>query len=159
MSKQQSPEQLKRLEDDPLWNEANALAAYFYDKLGDFPEEEKWHTQSKLHNAAADFIFWMGLSLSNVSTSGQEHDWAYARKYIGALKTVYRFAGRQKFVELDPEIMVRLDKLMAQVDKRIQQAYVKSEEFRTTEAEKDLKPWLKKYEIWRKLNNGKETDA
>lgn len=159
MTEQTGAKKPHKLEDDPLWREANELAEYFYGKLAEFPEEEKWHTASKLHNAAADFVFWMGLSLSNVSATGQEHDWAHARKYTGALKTMYRFAGRQHFIDLDPQIMVRLNKLLEQIDDRIEQGKAKSEAFQATESEKDLRPWLKKYQIWKEMSNEEEADA
>jgi len=142
---------LEKLEDMPMWNEANGIAEYMYGVLPEFSREEEWHTRAKLHNVTADFILWAGLALGNVGPAGREFDWAGLRKQTAALKTIYRFACRQKFIKLDSEIMVRLNRLMEQIDTKVMQAYKQTVEYHQRESKKDLKPWLDKYEIWKKL--------
>ena len=142
---------LEKVEDMPLWKEANDIAEYMYGLLPDFPAEEEWHTRVKLHNNSVDFIFWAGLALGNVNPTGREFDWGNFYKYTVSLKTMYRFAGRQRFIKLDPAMMVRLDKLQEQITAQIEQSYAQNEDYRRTESEKDLKPWQERYEIWKKL--------
>ncbi len=141
-----------KLEKMPLWKEANELAEYMYGLLDKFSKDEEWHMRAKLHNAVADFVFYAGLSLSNVGFVGREHDWANFRKMAGTVKTVYRFAARQNFVELNPDVMVRLDKLLDAIDERIVQERKRSDDFYETVRVKELKPWQEKYNLWLKIN-------
>jgi len=45
--------------------------------------------------------------------------------------------------------MVKLDDL----SENIQKEFKRSEKQKDAEAEKDLKPWLKKYELWKEMQN------
>lgn len=145
-------------EEDSLLREAEKLTEYMYEKLADFPDEEKWYTATKLRSAAVDFIFFVSIAVGNTNPVGREFDWINARKFTTAVTTIYRFAGRQKFIELDPAIMVRLKALSKQIDAIVVKARKNSEHFRTEEAKKDLQPWLEKYNIYRQLNEGKKNE-
>lgn len=135
------------LEKEPIWILSNELAEFIYDKLEDFPDEEKWNTSFKLRGAANDIILFVSLGLGGESFHGAEDDWLSARKSCFALKTMYRFAGRQKFIELIPEIMIKFDTLIESIDHKIELAKVNNEK-----AEKDeLKPWLEKYKLWKEI--------
>jgi hypothetical protein len=150
-----------KLEDVPLWREADALAEHMYSLLPQFPPEEEWNSKVKLRNAACDLMFWSSMALAPVSSvadaspTSREADWAWFGKYANTLKAVYRFAGRQKFIKLDPDIMVRLDKLCEAAAAGFEQARKRAEEYQKKETAKELKPWLEKYEIWKKLNESK----
>jgi hypothetical protein len=140
---------LRNLEDDQIWLESCDLAEYVYNKLPNLPAEERWSTASKLRNSANDLIYWVALAVSNSAPSATEYEWASARKHASALKTMYRFACRQKFIELDPEIMVRFKKLLKQIDQEITEAYKQTE----VATEKEMKPWLEKYALWKEMQN------
>jgi len=73
-------------------------------------------------------------------------------KYTNALRALYRFAGRRKLIELDPEIMVRLDKFCTAVGAALEQARQQSELRRKEETTEELNPWHEKYEIWKAMN-------
>lgn len=146
---------LGKLEDDALWREASDLAEFMYGKLDEFPEEEKWNTVSKLRSNANELLNLVGLAAGNANPFGEEYDWQTARKYASGLKTMYRFAGRQKFIELDPAIMVRLDKLIDQVDSQIKTAKKQGEIERKkgdAEREKDVDAWREKHKLWKEIN-------
>jgi hypothetical protein len=147
-----------KIEDRPIWKEACDLAEFMYGKLSDFPEEEKWYTATKLRSATIDFMYFASLAVGNTNPVGREFDWINVRKNAAALLTVYRFAGRQKFIELEPEIMVRITKMLTKVDTIIAEAQENGERFRVEESKKDLKPWLEKYEIWKQIEQEKSHD-
>ena len=133
---------LKRLEDSILWKEACDLAEYIYSQLHLFPAEETWVTASKLRNSANDLMFFVAQGLGNSSPSTTEYDWSNARKTAGTLKTMYRFACRQKFIELEPEVMVRLSKLAELIDAEVTAAYEQTD----ATYKKEVEAWHRKYE-------------
>ena len=122
-----------KLEDNVLWQEACAIAEYMYGILHEFPEEEKWDTERKLRSAANDVMYYVAQAVANGLPASAEYDWANARKSVSTVKTLYRFAGRQKMIEFDPETMVRLDKLLATMDNETTKAYENTEEYNRQE--------------------------
>jgi len=124
-------------ENDPLLKEASDLAEYIYGILHDLPEEERWNTEAKLRQAANDLMFHTALAIGNASPSNNEFDWGYVRKDAYALKVMYRFAARQKFLQLEPEIMIRLRAFIKAVNKKSQEAYRQTE----TKNKLDFERW------------------
>jgi hypothetical protein len=57
---------------------------------------------------------------------------------------MYRFAGKQKFIELDPQIMVRLTKLIEQIDTKVMAAYKQTKEHNQA----DFEQWHERYKMW-----------
>lgn len=139
---------LTKVEDSPLWKEANALAELIYGITGQLPEEEKWTIGYKFKNAATDLIFYTTQALASTSRGGAEQDWSQARKAAYAMRTEYRFSGRQKWTELDPEVMVRIDTFIKQVDHEI----TKNAKMADDANQYDLDLWREKYKIWSKLH-------
>ncbi len=88
-------------------------------------------------------MFYVAMALGNAGPSNIEYDWGQTRKYIYALITLYRFAGRLKFIDLDPDIMVRLKKLNDQIDAQVNHAYKQTDTFNR----KELERWRKKYQM------------
>ncbi|MDB5164709.1 MAG: hypothetical protein JWL89_335 [Candidatus Saccharibacteria bacterium] len=140
---------LEPMEKSELWQEACSLAEYMYGLLTDFPPEESYNVAGKLRMAAIDLMYAVSQGLGNSNPSGREYDWGYARKSINGLKTIYRFAGKQKFIALDPDIMVRFDKLLKQIDTEVAKGYKESAAY----YDKEMQTWRLKYEIWKKDNN------
>jgi hypothetical protein len=52
---------------------------------------------------------------NNAPESG-EYDWNNARKYLFAFQGMYMFVVKQKFIKLDPEVVVELDELLQEID-------------------------------------------
>lgn len=139
---------LNKVEDNLLWKESSELAELAYRSVMDLPEDEKWTHSYKFKNAATDLIFYTTQALANTSRGGAEQDWNQVRKAGYALRTEYRFAGRQKWLELEPEVMVRIDKFIKQVDKEI----VRSAKMLDEANQYDLDLWREKYKVWRQLH-------
>jgi len=143
---------MKKLTESALWKEANAIAEYMYGRLEDFEQtpDEKWNTERKIRNAANDTIFFVAQAVGNFLPDAAEYDWNNARKNLFALRTMYVFAHKQKFISLNPEIVVKIDALLASIDGEI--ATVQKEIVK--KAEKDMKPWLEKYRLWKDMESG-----
>ncbi|HEY1835539.1 MAG TPA: hypothetical protein VGG13_01835 [Candidatus Saccharimonadales bacterium] len=136
-----------KLEDNPLWREASDLAEYMYSRLVLFPPDEKWDTVRKIRSSANDLMFDVGQAVSNTIPIGAEYEWGNASKHLGGLKTMYRFACRQGFLELEPKIMVRLDKLVEQIQSEIANAAEKTK----LNEEHQLNLWREQYRLWREM--------
>lgn len=141
-----------KLRTNPLWKDAYALVEYIYGKIDEivdnFPDE-KWTTISKLRNSANDSLFYIAQSIGNAATDGAEYDWSNARKSLFALQTMYIFAGKQKFLKLDPDIVIRIDRLLEKIDAGFEIS--KREVERKTK--KELEPWLEKYRLWKEMQD------
>lgn len=147
MSRDESPK-LTQLEDSPIWKEVVDLVEYMYGKLGDFPEDEKWATESKLRNSSNDLMFSVAEAIGDSSPAATEYSWSHARKHATALKAVYRFAGRQKFIDLDPEIMVRLNGVIKQIDQEVKAGYAQTKATHLAEVEHWKKTYRLQKEDW-----------
>jgi len=141
----------KKLTENALWKEANAIAEYMYGRLEELEQtpDEKWNTERKIRNAANDVIFFIAQAVGNYLPDAAEYDWNNARKNLFALRTMYTFTHKQKFIALNPEIVVKIDELLANIDTEI--AVTKKEIAK--KAEKDMKPWLEKYRLWKEMES------
>jgi len=139
----------KKLTENRLWKEANAIAEYMYGRLEEFEQtpDEKWNTERKIRNAANDVIFFIAQAVGNFMPDAAEYDWNNARKNLFALRTMYTFAHKQKFIALNPEIVVKIDELLVGIDAEI--AATKDEI--TKKNKKDMEPWLEKYRLWKEM--------
>jgi hypothetical protein len=136
---------------NPLWKETYAIVEYMYGSISEliinFPDE-KWGTASKLRNAANDSLFYIAQAVGNATPEARDYDWSSARRNLFALETMYIFVCKQKFLELEPSIVVRIDTLLKQIDTQIE--VTKKESKDKTQA--DLQSWLDKYQLWQKMN-------
>lgn len=141
----------KKLTENHLWKEANSIAEYMYGRLEEFEHtpDEKWSTERKIRIATNDVIFFIAQAVGNFMPDAAEYDWNNARKNLFALRTMYTFAHKQKFIALNPEIVVKIDELLANID--IQIAATKKEIAKKTE--NDMKPWLEKYRLWKEMKD------
>jgi hypothetical protein len=135
------------LEKSELWKLANDIAGHVYSKLPELPEEEKWHTESDLRGNATDTLYYLAQALGTGTPGGAEYDFGNARKYASSLKGIYRFASRQHFFELEPEVMVKINRLIALIDEELTNAH------KLTEAvnEAELEQWRTKYKLWKDM--------
>ncbi|HSX31040.1 MAG TPA: hypothetical protein VLE99_03935 [Candidatus Saccharimonadales bacterium] len=148
MSKQPGPE-IETVEESVIWREACDLAEYMYGIVHELREHgEEFRTESKIKYSANDLMFYVAQALGNAIPSGAQFEWGNARRNLSSLKTMYRFAGRQKFLVIDPAIMVRLDKLNKLIEAEIQKAAAKTK----AANEAQLSVWREEYSLWRKMN-------
>ena len=139
----------KKLTENRLWKEANAIAEYMYGRLEEFEQtpDEKWNTERKIRNATNDVIFFIAQAVGNFVPDAAEYDWNNARKNLFALRTMYTFAHKQKFIALNPEIVVKIDELLANIDAEI----AATKDAITSKTRKDMEPWLEKYRLWKEM--------
>ena len=137
---------------DPLWKTTFELARQMYNiahQILELHPDEQWATVNKLRTTVNDCMFHVSQSVGAVPAEVSVYDLNNARKNLFTLQSMYIFATKQQFISLDPEIVVTIDSLIADVDNRIKSA----EEFRALQTQKDLEPWLEKYRLWQKMQD------
>lgn len=139
------------MKENPLLSEASDIAQAMY-RIADSIEteqlDEKWRTASKLKNAANDSYFYVAQVTGGGKNQALEFDCISARKHLNTLRAMYAFASKEQMVEIDPELVLKIDKLVAQID--AEQEAGQKEMKRKTDVE--LKPWFEKYRIWQKIS-------
>jgi hypothetical protein len=137
------------LDKNEIWLKSNQLAEEIYAILDQFSESEKFNTQRKLQNAANDLIFYVGQAIGSESQPhNAEFDWIYANKNLLGLRTIYRFAAKQHMIKLKPELMVLMDKIEVLIAKELNKSTIAAKQVK----DDDIKDWLKKYDLWKKMN-------
>ena len=142
----------KKIRDDRLWKRVFELVQQIY-SLADnlvtqFPEEE-WRTVSKLRNSANDSLFYVSQAVANVTPEAHKYDLSNARKSLFTMQSMYTFGAKQKFMDLDPELIVTIDSLLAEIDERI----ANNEKEVKKKNKEELEPWLEKYHLWQKMQD------
>lgn len=142
----------KKIREDVFWQSVYKIVEHIYSKIDDlianFPNEE-WATASKLRNSANDSLFYVSQAVGGVAPEMGKYDLSNARKNIFSLQSMYIFATKQKFLGLEPELIVELDSILAEIDKRIEDNDKESEK----KNKKELEPWLEKYRLWQKMQD------
>lgn len=136
---------------DSILREMQALAGVMYEVLHTIEvelPEEKWATVSKLRSATNDSLFYAALATGSAIPGAGEYEWNNARKNVVAMRVMYIFAGKQSFTATDPDIVLRLDRLVKDIDVEIK-ATRDAAQSRESES---LKPWMEKYRIWREIH-------
>ena len=134
-----------------LLTEVTKVTEFIYTILEELPEEERWGTTSKLRQAANDLLFTVAQALGNSSPTSTEYEWGQAGKNALSLQTMYRFAGRQKFIKIDPDIMLQLESIRETIDKESKAAYKKTAQLEA----KEIASWHEKYKLWKAAKEGK----
>lgn len=141
-----------KIRDDELWQDVYKLVKNIYGQIDDliahFPNEE-WTTANKLRNSANDSLFYVSVAVGNVALESSKYDLNNARKNLFALQSMYIFATKQKFLELEPELIVALDTILAEIDKR----YAKSDQEAKNKTKQELESWQEKYHLWQKMQD------
>lgn len=140
----------KKIREDVFWQDVYKLVEYIYSKIDslivEFPAEE-WATASKLRSSANDSLFYVSQAVGNIAPEVGKYDLSNARKNLFTLQSMYTFAAKQKFLDLEPELIVELDKILAEIDERIDTS---DKELKKKNKE-ELEPWLEKYRLWQKM--------
>lgn len=142
----------KKVRDDSFWKDVYALAIRFYaigDEVIKIAPSEEWRTVSKLRNAASDSLFYASQAVGNSAPEAASYDLNFTRKNLFALQSMYTFATKQAYIELDPELVVKIDKIISEIDTRI----TLSKEEAKKKNDEELQPWLEKYRLWQKMQD------
>ena len=78
-----------------------------------------------------------------------KYDLNAARKNIFSLQAMYMLAAKNKFLVLQPELVVSMDAILAEIDIRI----AASDREIELQRQKELEPWMQKYKLWQKMQD------
>lgn len=113
------------IRNNKLWKDVYSLVVDIYDKIEDiianFPDEQ-WATASKLRNTANDSLFYASQAIGSATPEVNLYDWNNTRKNLFTLQSMYTFAAKQEFIDLEPELIVKIDNLLEEIDKKISES-------------------------------------
>ena len=142
----------KKIRDDPFWQRVSKLVERMYGKVDqlivDHPNEE-WSTAVKLRSSVIDSLFYVSQVVGRMNNDGNKFDLNSARRSLFSMQSMYIFITKQKFLELEPEIIVEIDQIIVEIDKMIDESILEYEK----NQKKDLEPWLEKYRLWQKMQD------
>jgi len=106
------------LRDNHIWKDTYEIAQYVYVKLEELADnypDEKWSTVIKLRSSAVDSIFYVSQAVGSMESDATIYDWNNARKNLFALQTIYLFVTKQKMLDIEPDLIVKIDKLISRI--------------------------------------------
>jgi four helix bundle protein len=96
------------------------IADYVEGVLPGLPEEEKWGIGSKLRNRALDLASDIAEGYGSIDPRDTKWHFGAARRDLFGLKSVLKVAHTRAYIEIDPTMMVEIDKAIDELDKEIQ---------------------------------------
>ncbi len=111
------------LRENHIWKESMSLANYMYDQsliITENNPDEKYGVAQRLKDSASNFLYYISQAVSIEKPSGEPYEWRDAKKYAFAMQSMYMLASKQKYISLDPKIMVMIDTLMMSIDDEVE---------------------------------------
>lgn len=121
------------------------LSDFIFELIDELPNSES-ALKLRLQYIAVDISFYL-LLCDGARDKSVAHEWCSARNHAVAFRGLYRLAGRRGLFKIQPEIMVRVDELIKEIDYNI----TKAEENTKQQEQSEMEPWLKKYKIWKEM--------
>ena len=109
----------EKLEQNELWKLATELAEFFYGEISQLPEEEKWGIQSKLRQRSFECTSDIAEAVGSIDPRDKTHSYGLARRSLFGVRNAYSLACKAGFLSIDPDIMVKIDKVTMLLDQQI----------------------------------------
>lgn len=117
----------KKISADPLRTEATIkemteIVSYIYDvaeQIAQDRPEEQYYTANRLRTTANDSLYFASQALGNKLKHNSEYDWNDAHRSLFTMQSMYLFATKKQYIEISPEIVIRMDSLLHTVDQLI----------------------------------------
>lgn len=137
--------------EDKLVTAVTSVVSSVYDKiLTQFKpnSEEIYTTAGSIRRAAVDSLFYVSQARGSLKKGVSEYDWSYAGKSLNSLRTMIKFASKQKLIRPSDVLVKQIDGLIKQVEA----AYKEDAKDKKQNEKEELKPWLEKYKLWQQMN-------
>jgi hypothetical protein len=109
-----------RLEDDRLWLQASKITNAAYGVLDTFPEDERYLTVPRLRQHASSLVDEVAQGVGSIDPRDIQYHLGHARRDLFGIKSVYKASYDNGLLKLEPEQMVSLDKLIADINNRLE---------------------------------------
>lgn len=109
----------QKLPDNKLWKIATELTEEAYELLPELPEEERYGMNSKLRGRAFDVSSDIAEAVGAIDPRDKKYHYGLARRSLFAMQNVYKLASRTGILNIEPETMVKIDKLIDALDEEI----------------------------------------
>jgi four helix bundle protein len=113
---------MSTLETNKLWKEASLLAEDSYSLLEELPEDEQYGMRIKFRSRAFDVTTHIAEALGSIDPRDKKYSYGLARQNLFGLKNAYLISHKTGRLQLEPDIIVRIDSLTDEIDKEIAEA-------------------------------------
>jgi hypothetical protein len=119
-----------KLEDIELYKIVVEVADYADSILVELPEEERWRLTAKLNGRSVDVTTDVAEAFGSIDPRDRKWLLGMARRDLFGLKNSLKVCDSRNYVEIDPEMMVTINKAIEETDHAI------------SLAEKDIPKWF-----------------
>ena len=119
-----------KVRNNPTWQKVYKLVERIYrnvDEMVTNHPNEEWATAIKLRSSAVDSLFYVSQAVGSIELEASKFELNNARKSLFTMQSMYTFVTKQKFLELEPEIIVQIDEILLEIDKMIEQSIVEQQ--------------------------------
>ncbi len=106
---------IKKIEDSTLWRTVSGVAQQVYGLSSDLPEAEQW-VSSKLRLRAFDVTQDVAEALGSIDPQDVRWHLGFARHDLFGIKNALSFARKMGLLDVQPELMLLVDKAVNEVD-------------------------------------------
>jgi hypothetical protein len=114
---------LIKLEKSDLWQQAQKVSVQIHELVENLPTDEKISADVRLLGTAFNLNCDIAEAVGAIDHRSREYSYGSARKALFSLKSSYRYFGVQQVIALDPDFMVLLDRMIAEIDTQIEKSW------------------------------------
>lgn len=107
------------LDQDPLWREALRIASAARENAGKLPDDERWGMVSKMYFYGTEIVGEAAAGVGAIDPRDVKINLGRLREQLHALKGMYIYGHKTGLLQLDPEEIVHIDTLVADIDDKL----------------------------------------
>jgi site-specific recombinase XerD len=127
---------LKKLEDSAIWRGADKIAQKVFEIFDQLPEEEKALLKWKFCNRAFDLTSDIAEACGTFVPKDAEYSLSMARRALFSIKNTYLYLAKRGIIEIDPQFVVDIDKLVADIDAEVRNVWKNIDDIDEKDAQK-----------------------
>jgi hypothetical protein len=108
-----------KIEDSKLWKDMYSLATFIFSDLDGLPKDEDFQLKFALKNSAHGISNYTASAVGSISPSEQLQHFSMARSALFSMKSAMKSAHSQYNHKIDPDIMLKIDRLVRDIDAEV----------------------------------------
>ena len=114
---------MHKLDSDAMWKDAQDIANSVYETFSNLEDDDKMLLRYKFYNRAFDLTHDIAESAGSILSKDNEFSLAQARRSLFGIKNAYKYIAGQSPELIEPETMLKIDKLTDMIDTKIKEVW------------------------------------
>jgi len=114
--------QVAKIEDSILWKDMYSLATFIFSDLDGLPKEEDFQLKYELKSSAYGISNYTASALGAISPADKLQHFSRVRSALFSMKAAMKSAHSRYDYIIDPDIMLKIDRLVANIDAEVASA-------------------------------------